>query len=190
MKEVKEEPKPKPTPVKDLQETKKEIVIEKAKQPLVAQRNRTSKFSIQNASKEAEEVAEEEETKVDHKNLPNHHFSQSDVDIWWNKYLNGLKTTDIVIYSAVNGFKFLKTSENTIEVHYPSESAKSKFDKIHAEFFNKFRHKVNHFNLNIEFKLDVALKREVITKRSIFDKYCEINPVLKDLDDLIKFDFS
>ena len=51
-------------------------------------------------------------------------------------------------------------------------------------------HKVNHFNIVITYKNDISLKKEMVTKRKIFDKFAEINPVLKDLDDLFKFDFT
>jgi DNA polymerase-3 subunit gamma/tau len=34
------------------------------------------------------------------------------------------------------------------------------------------------------------MKKEVITKRKIFERFVEINPVLKDLDDLMKFDLT
>ena len=51
-------------------------------------------------------------------------------------------------------------------------------------------HKVNHVNIVIDYKNDVSMKKEIITKRKIFDKFAEINPVLRDLDDLFKFDFN
>lgn len=38
--------------------------------------------------------------------------------------------------------------------------------------------------------MDRALKVEPLTKRRIFDKFAQINPLLKDLDDLMKFDFN
>jgi len=94
------------------------------------------------------------------------------------------------LYSAVNSFKFSKTSENTICINYPSESAKKEFEKIQGEFFNHFKRKVNNYQLSFDYKADVSLKKEIVTKRSIFEKLVEINPVLKDLDDLMKFDLS
>jgi DNA polymerase-3 subunit gamma/tau len=36
----------------------------------------------------------------------------------------------------------------------------------------------------------VTLKKEIVTKRTIFEKFVEINPVLKDLDELLKLDLS
>ncbi|MBP3839974.1 MAG: hypothetical protein J6D35_03330, partial [Chryseobacterium sp.] len=73
---------------------------------------------------------------------------------------------------------------------YPSESAKIEFEKVRADFFNHFMHKVNHFNITIEYKNDTSLKKEIITKRKIFDKFAEINPLLKDLDEIFKFDLN
>lgn len=84
----------------------------------------------------------------------------------------------------------IKMDENTIAVKYPSESAKDKFLKVQNQFFSAFKRKTNHFKIEFEFQMDVALKKEVVTKKSIFEKYTEINPLLKDLDDLVKFDFS
>ena len=46
---------------------------------------------------------------------------------------------------------------------------------------------IKTFQLNQEL---TSAKKEIVTKKSIFEKYVEINPLLKDLDDLIKFDFS
>ncbi|MBU4539058.1 MAG: hypothetical protein KJ689_10820 [Bacteroidetes bacterium] len=108
----------------------------------------------------------------------------------WQLFLADLKRTEVLIYNAISSFKLQKKGEDIIEVTYPSESAKSEFEKIRGDFFNHFMHKVNHFNLIIEYKNDVTLKKEIITKRKIFDKFAEINPVLRDLDEIFKFDFN
>lgn len=93
-------------------------------------------------------------------------------------------------YNAINGFRLAKKGENNIEVQYPSDTAKVEFDRISGEFFNHFRRKVNNFSIEIEFKKDEKLKVEMVTKRSIFEKMVEKNPLLKDLDDLLKFDLN
>lgn len=93
-------------------------------------------------------------------------------------------------YNAINGFRLVKKDENIIEVQYPSDTAKVEFDRVSGEFFNHFRRKVNNFSIEIEYKKDEKLKVEVLTKRSIFEKMVEKNPLLKDLDDLLKFDLN
>lgn len=157
--------------------------------PLNAKKN-SSKYSITEtlAKKESEDHTLFSESGTE--DLLNHHFSGKDLEDEWNKFLENLKKKDVVIYSAVNGFRLEKTDENTITVHYPSESAKSEFDKIQAEFFSHFKRKVNHFQLSAEYKMDLTLKKEIITKRMLFEKMAQLNPLLKDLDDLMKFDFS
>ncbi|WP_238555252.1 hypothetical protein [Chryseobacterium sp. P1-3] len=88
-------------------------------------------------------------------------------------------------------FKLVKKEESKIKVLYPSESAKVEFDKISGEFFNHFRRKVHNHAIEIEYERDVEnLKIEVMTKRKIFEKFIEKNPLLKDLDDLMKFDLT
>ncbi|KIA90775.1 hypothetical protein OA86_00465 [Kaistella jeonii] len=108
----------------------------------------------------------------------------------WQIFVEELQEKDIIIYNAINSFKFQKKGEDIVEITYSSDSAKSEFEKVRSDFFNHFMHKVNHFNIVIKYKNDVSLKKEIMTKRKIFDKFAEINPVLRDLDDLFKFDFN
>lgn len=95
-----------------------------------------------------------------------------------------------MLYYAVNTLKLTKKDENLIKILYPSDSVKSEFEKVQGEFFNHFKRKVNNYKIEIEFANDVSLKKEILTKRKIFEKFVEINPILKDLDDLMKFDLS
>ena len=50
--------------------------------------------------------------------------------------------------------------------------------------------KVNHYNIVVEYRNDVSLKKEIITKRKIFDKFAEINPLLREMDEIFKFDLN
>lgn len=108
----------------------------------------------------------------------------------WQRFLEEIKTQNVVAYNAICNFKFTKIGEDQIRINYPSESAKTEFDAIQSDFFNGFKHKVKHFKIETEFVLDHAIRQEVVTKRSVFEKMLKINPLLKDLDDLMKFDFS
>lgn len=148
-----------------------------------------SPFSISAA---LEKTEEEQEKVIDgtKKDLPSQHFSETDLQFEWKKFLQELQQKDIIIFNAINSFKLQKKDEDIVEIIYPSESAKVEFDKVRSDFFNHFMHKVNHFNIIVEFRLDVSMKKEIITKRKIFDKFAEINPVLKELDDLFKLDFN
>lgn len=148
-----------------------------------------SKFSITAALEQSDEVKQEVSPEKK-ESLPSQHFSDTDLQSEWQRFLKEIQGRDIIIYNAINSFNLKKKYEDVIEIIYPSESAKSEFEKIRPEFFNHFMHKVNHFNISLEYKLDVSMKKEIITKRKIFDKFAEINPVLKDLDDLFKLDFN
>ena len=122
--------------------------------------------------------------------MPSHHFSETDLQNEWQKFLADLQKNDTIVYNAINSFKLRKKNEDIVEITYPSESAKVEFEKVRSEFFNHFMHKVNHYNISIELNLDITMKKEIITKRKIFDKFAEINPVLRELDDLFKLDFN
>jgi len=102
-----------------------------------------------------------------------------------------LRTKDPFVFNAIKSFKLVKIDEKLVQVQYPSESAKVEFDKISGEFFNHFKRKVNNYAIKIEYKQDVQnLKIEVLTTKKKFERFVEINPLLKDLDDLMKFDLT
>ncbi|KAA0126597.1 hypothetical protein FY557_16725 [Chryseobacterium sp. SN22] len=105
--------------------------------------------------------------------------------------LKQLQKKDTFVFNAIKTFKLLKSGENQITVLFPSDSAKSEFDKVSREFFNHFKTKVHNFSIGVVYKRDIEnLKIEVMTKRKIFEKFAEKNPLLKDLDDLMRFDLT
>lgn len=174
-------------------ESKAEIPeIKIAVSPIFSSKENTkSRFSISAKLDKKEEISENNLPLQNTEELPNNHFTETDLQTEWKKFLEEIQKNDIVIYNAISGFQLNKVDENTICIHYPSDTAKAEFDKVSTDFFNKFKHKVNHFRIEIQYKNSFSkMKKEVVTKRTIFEKYVEINPVLKDLDDLFKFDFN
>ncbi len=165
-----------------------EPLLKTTKSPL--QKNPTAnKLSI-SAALSTQEPDQELKVEQQKEKQASNHFTETDLTTIWSKFLADLQQRDVIIFSAIQSFKMHKKDENTIEVQYPSESARTEFEQVKAEFFNHFMHKVNHFNIEVKYRKDVALKKEVLTKRNIFDKFAEINPVLKDLDETFKLDFT
>lgn len=169
-----------------------ESEVKTAVSPLLSTKESTkSRFSISAKLEKKEEISENNLQPQSIEELPNNHFTETDLQTEWKKFLDEIQKNDMVIFNAISGFQLNKVDENTICIHYPSDTAKAEFDKISTDFFNKFKHKVNHFRIEIQYKNSFSkMKKEVVTKRTIFEKYVEINPVLKDLDDLFKFDFN
>lgn len=99
-------------------------------------------------------------------------------------------TKNEVSFYAVNTLKLTKSDENEVKILYPSDSAKTEFEKIQEDFFNHFKKKVNNYKIEIVYKNDIGLKKEIPTKRKIFNKFAEINPALRDLEELFKFDLD
>ena len=184
--EVEIEVQPQPTPEQPPLE-----VIKKASKPL-SKPNISSGFSINSFINKEEKTDETEKSViVNTDNLPEHHFTETDLQNEWAELLKQLRTKDPVVFNAIKAFKLHKIDEKVIQISYPSDSAKGEFDKISIEFFNHFKHKVNNHSIVFEFKKDHEnLKIEIVTKKKIFEKFVEMNPLLKDLDDLMKFDLS
>lgn len=170
-------------------ETIQEVSVKTTK-PLSRQ-GISSGFSINSFLNKEEKEVKEETVAVKTENLPKNHFTETDLQMEWNLMLKQLRNKNTFIFNAVKTFKLIKAGENVIKVLYPSDSAKVEFDKIAGEFFNHFRTKVHNHAIEIDYQRDFDnLKIEVMTKRKIFEKFMERNPLLKDLDDLMKFDLT
>lgn len=72
----------------------------------------------------------------------------------------------------------------------PSEIAKSEFESLKKDFLSMFQVKVNNFHVKIKYVKDESLHKEIITKRKLFDNFAKVNPVLVELDKIMRFDFS
>lgn len=166
------------------------VEIKKTTKPLSKQIV-SSGISISSLMNKEEKPEEEESTVVKTEDLPQNHFTETDLQMEWNLLLKQLQTKDTFVFNAIKTFKMLKSDENKITVLYPSDSAKVEFDKVSRAFFNHFKTKVHNFAIEIEYKRDFEnLKVEVMTKRKIFEKFIDKNPLLKDLDDLMRFDLT
>ncbi|MCG2792122.1 MAG: hypothetical protein L6262_01075 [Weeksellaceae bacterium] len=163
--------------------------IQKATEP-IAKSSSNSRFSIRAALEKREEIKTNEIAEITDDSLPSNHFSQTDLDTEWSIFVKDLSKSNTFAFNAINSFKLEKTDENLITVKYSSAMAKLEFDKLSREFFNHFKHKVSNFKIEIEYVTDLTIKKEVMTKRKMFEKFVQINPVLKDLDDLMKFDLT
>lgn len=170
--------------------TPQENTVKKTSKPLSKQ-GIASGFSINSFLNKEEKEEVEEALVIKTENLPQNHFTETDLQMEWNLLLKQLQSKNPFVYNAIKAFKLVKNDENIIRVLYPSDSAKVEFDKISGDFFNHFKRKVHNHTIEIEYKKDHEnLKIEIVTKKKVFEKFIEMNPLLKDLDDLMKFDLS
>ncbi|SDI33341.1 hypothetical protein [Chryseobacterium jejuense] len=165
-------------------------VISKTSKPL-SRPGVSSGFSINSFLNKEEKTEVVEDVVVRTDNLPKNHFTDTDLQAEWKIMLKQLQIKNNFVFNAVKTFKLEKKEESKIKVLFPSDSAKVEFDKISGEFFNHFRRKVQNYSIEVEYVRDVEnLKIAVVTKRKIYEKFIEKNPILKDLDDLMKFDLT
>lgn len=171
-------------------QTVQAVSVAKTTKPLSKQ-GISSGFSINSFLNKEDKVEATEDVVVRTENLPQNHFTDTDLQTEWKIMLKQLQIKNNFVFNAVKTFKLEKAEEHKIKVLFPSDSAKVEFDKISGEFFNHFKRKVQNHRIEIEYVRDVEnLKIEVVTKRKMFEKFIEKNPLLKDLDDLMKFDLT
>jgi len=166
------------------------LTIKTASKPL-SRPKISSGFSINSFINKEEKIEVEETVAVKNDHLQEHHFTETDLQSEWNLLLMQLRTKGDVIYNAIKSFRLEKIDEKVIQIQYPSNSAKVEFDKISIEFFNHFKHKVNNHSIVFEFKHEPDnLSQEVLSTKKKFEKLVKKNPLLKDLNDLMKFDLT
>lgn len=190
----------KPTETQE-QKPKQEQPSESPELPVITEIKKTSKplsrpgissgFSISSFLNKEETTVVEEKVVAKTEQLPQNHFTETDLQAEWNLLLKQLQRKDAIIFNAIKSFKMIKSGENEITVLFPSDSAKAEFDKVSREFFNHFKTKVHNHSIQVAYKRDAEnLKVEVMTPRKKFEKFVKLNPLLKDLDDLMKFDLT
>lgn len=152
----------------------------------------SSGFSINSFLNKEDVVVQKDETlAVKTENLPQNHFTETDLQIEWKLFLQQIQSKDKVLFNAIKTFKLVKSNEKLITVFHPSDYAKNEFDKVSREFFNHFKTKVHNFSIEVIYERDAEnMQVEVMTTRKKFEKLVEKNPLLKELDDLMKFDLS
>jgi DNA polymerase-3 subunit gamma/tau len=190
---------PEKTPEKkEVKAEQKPAALEQVEETLVTKTTRplsrpgiSSGFSINSFLNKEDKVETTEDVVVKTEHLPQNHFTDTDLQMEWKIMLKQLQVKNNFVFNAVKTFKLEKAAENKIKVLFPSDSAKVEFDKISGEFFNHFKRKIQNHRIEVEYVRDVEnLKIEVVTKRKMFEKMIEKNPLLKDLDDLMKFDLT
>ncbi|MRM85677.1 hypothetical protein D1Z98_08200 [Riemerella anatipestifer] len=163
--------------------------MKKAKEPILKESVKSS-FSITEAINKTEELQVEEEIKEEE--LPDGHFSETDLQKEWKRFLKKLASDSegMVTFNAVQNFTIEKAEENRVCIRYTSESARVEFEKVSPQFFNDFKHKFNNYRVKFDFEKAerVIIKKD--TKRDLFNKMVEVNPLLKDLQELMQFDFN
>ena len=114
-----------------------------------------------------DKVETTEDVVIKSDNLPQNHFTDTDLQMEWKIMLKQLQVKNNFVFNAVKTFKLVKADEHKIKVLFPSDSAKVEFDKISGEFFNHFKkEKIQNHIIEVEYVRDVEnLKIEVVTKR-------------------------
>lgn len=169
-------------------ETKSDITTEAAatstaRKPLATVR-KSSRFSI---SETLNHKVEEDNVEViveEVQNLPADVFDQTHVDAAWYRFLKSLEDT-----LTLKTLQLKKKEGYTVEIHYPSDYSRNEFHKVQPEFISLLKKSTNNYHIEIVFIKDQNLVVKQESKRDKFNRYVEINPVLKDLDDLVRFDF-
>ncbi|SDD91795.1 hypothetical protein [Riemerella columbipharyngis] len=122
-------------------------------------------------------------------NLPNDYFSPGTLQEEWNAFLDKIKN-NTPAYSTLKAFVVHKESDNLISITYASDSSKKHFEDMVGDFFANFKKKVNNYNITIEYRQKALPRISVKNNRDIFYELAHKYPLLKELDDLLKFDFN
>lgn len=108
----------------------------------------------------------------------------------WKLFLDNLQDDDPVKFSAIKVCKLQKKDENKILIKVPSEAAKSEFETVRKDFYLYFSGKSIIFILKVNMWRMKLCKKKSLPNENYLINLQKKNPILKELDDLMKFDFS
>lgn len=175
---------PKPVSTPKVSEEEVASVVKTIVTKPLASGKRPSRFSISETLNHQEEEVSNEIVTSNSDDLPKTEFTQYQIDETWYRFLR--KIEDSLTLKTI---QLTKGEEHSIEVHYPSDYSKSDFQKIEYDFITLLKEKTNNYSIQVTYIKDQKLVVKKETKREKFNRFVEINPLLKELDDLMRFDF-
>ena len=147
-------------------------------------------LSIKSLKKKKEELKKQKQNN-NFKNLPKDPFTQTQFEVFWNKYLNILrKHHEKNFLSILTIDKKPRVIDNKIHITLTSTVLKDELIKNKEKVLNYLREHLNNYEIDFEISINEQKKEELIyTKSDKFKKLLQKNPDLRYLKDKFKLDF-
>ncbi|MBQ0148828.1 MAG: hypothetical protein KBS93_10415 [Flavobacteriaceae bacterium] len=140
-----------------------------------------SAFSLKSAIKDIKKDLVEEE--VLRNDLPREKYELSDIQNFWNKFLERLKLEqNIPAYNALSTTTIYVEENNVITLEFISASSESEFETYKNRIINGLRNSIKNFYFTIEVKYSAQeAKSHILTSKQKFEALVLKNPVLLKL---------
>ena len=147
-------------------------------------------LSIKSLKKKKEELKKQKQNN-NFKNLPKDPFTQTQFEVFWNKYLNILrKHHEKNFLSILTIDKNPRVIDNKIHITLTSTVLKDELIKNKEKVLNYLREHLNNYEIDFEISINEQKKEELIyTKSDKFKKLLQKNPDLRYLKDKFNLDF-
>ncbi|WP_396188182.1 DNA polymerase III subunit gamma/tau [Flavobacterium sp.] len=120
---------------------------------------------------------------------PTDEFSQEDLELHWNNYVNYLNQKGKkILMSYMTLSKPIKMG-NHILLEFPNQGSKEDFESKYAEVLSYLKTKLRNFDIKIKITVIETYKPKVhYTNEDKFNHFKEINPVIEQFRTIFELD--
>ncbi|BAO56667.1 DNA polymerase III subunit gamma/tau [Nonlabens marinus] len=184
VKEEKAQPSPSenPDPEQSLMERRKAL-LEKSK-------NKVSSLSLQGIERKKEHLENKKEATVVHDSLPERPFTEEELVLVWDKYVEHLKERGSLILASILNVDSPKLKGTKAHLRFPNASMKEDLDKNMGQILEFLKRELQNYQLTIEIAVDKSVqKRYVYTDQEKFQKLVDKNPSIDKLRQAFDLEF-
>jgi DNA polymerase-3 subunit gamma/tau len=165
-------------------------LAEKRKALLEKSQNRVSSLSLQAIDRKKEHLENKKDSQVVHDSLPERAFSQEELVLVWDKYIEHLKERGSLILASILNVDSPKLEGTTAHLRFPNASMKEDLEKNRGQILEFLKRELQNYNLDIEIIVDKSVqKRYVYTDQEKFQKLVDKNPSIDVLRKAFDLEF-
>ncbi|PQJ17153.1 DNA polymerase III subunit gamma/tau [Nonlabens tegetincola] len=151
-----------------------------------------SSSSIKAIQVKNEHVAKAAQKVIKHDELPTKPFSQEELNLVWNKYVDYLENKgQRILASILNADDPELIEKSGIRLKFPNKSMKEDLEKNQGTVLEHLKRELNNYNIYFDIIVDEQVtKKYVFTEQEKYQKLSEKNPALELLRKTFDLDFK
>ncbi|AZQ44628.1 DNA polymerase III subunit gamma/tau [Nonlabens ponticola] len=165
--------------------------LKQAREALLARTgNRFTEHSLSGIEKKKQFLSQKEDKVVHTDKLPERDFSQEELLLVWDKYVEHLRERGQRILASVLNIDRPQLDGTVIKLRFPNQSMKEDLEKSQGQIYDFLKRELQNYNLTIEVAVDKAVtKKYVYTDGDKYTKLVEKNPAIEVLRKTFDLEF-
>lgn len=153
-------------------------------------KNKISTFSIKGIQKIKEIEKQQKATPLNPEIHLSEHFSQEDLEKYWNEFAQQLEKKGKKIYLSYMSLSKPIVMGHNIMLEFPNEGSKIDFENMNADLIAYLKTNLKNYDIKIKIKVNEAFKPKVIfTNEDKYNHFKTLNPLIEKFRNTFELDF-